>query len=122
MSNPHLTYLMEHAEDLVPVLYDHARKPAARKYRWREGKALPLGKTPEDIVGEVYVSFIKGEGSDGKHIKEARNFDPSKDLMLQLKGAIRSRSRTDLRRRMNELRKPGMKRWNQLNLGSLLRL
>jgi hypothetical protein len=83
---------------------------------------LPLGKTPEDIVGEVYVSFIKGEGSDGKHIKEARNFDPSKDLMLQLKGAIRSRSRTDLRRRMNELRKPGMKRWNQLNLGSLLRL
>jgi hypothetical protein len=78
---------MEHAEDLVPVLYDHARKPAARKYRWREGKALPLGKTPEDIVGEVYVSFIKGEGSDGKHIKETRNFDPSKDLMLQLKGS-----------------------------------
>src|ERR1700686_1182666 len=90
MSSSHLTYLMEHAEDLVPVLYDHARKLAARKYRWREGKTLPLGKTPEDIVGEVYVSFIKGEGSEGKRIKGARHFDPSKDLMLQLKGAIRS--------------------------------
>ena len=33
MSSSHLTYLMEHAEDLVPVLYDHARKLAARASR-----------------------------------------------------------------------------------------
>ena len=90
MSNRHLKYLMEHAEELVPVLYDHARKLAARKCGWREGKSLPLGKTPEDIVRDVYVSYIKGEGSEGKRIKGVRHFDPNKDLMLQLKGAIRS--------------------------------
>jgi hypothetical protein len=81
---------MEHAEELVPVLYDHARKLAARKYRWKEGKTLPLGKTPEDIVVDVYVSYVKGEGSEGKRVKGCRHFDLNKDLMLQLKGAIRS--------------------------------
>jgi hypothetical protein len=90
MSNSHVKHLMENAEDLVPVLYDHARKLAAREYRWRAGKSLPLGKTPEDIVREVYVSYIKGEGSEGKRIKGVRHFDPNKDLMFQLKGAIRS--------------------------------
>lgn len=90
MSNSHVKYLMEQAHELVPVLYDHSRKLAAREYRWREGKTLPLGKTPEDIVRDVYVSYIKGEGSEGKRIKGARHFDPNKDLMFQLKGAIRS--------------------------------
>jgi hypothetical protein len=90
MSNSHLTYLIEHAEDLVPVLYDHARKLAAREYRWREGKTLPLGKTPEDIVVDVCVSYVKGAGSEGKRVKGCRHFDPNKDLMLQLKGAVRS--------------------------------
>lgn len=80
MTDDKLRYLIEHAEDLVPVLYDHARKLAARKYGWRDGKTLPLGKTPEDIVTEAYVKYINGE----------RNFDPEKDFMLQLKGSIRS--------------------------------
>src|SRR5260221_5181207 len=90
MSENHLKYLMEHAEELVPVLYDHARKLAARKYSWREGKTLPLGKAPEDIVVDVYVSYVKGAGSEGKRVKGCRHFDPNKDLMLQLKGAIKS--------------------------------
>ncbi len=90
MPTDHLKYLMEHTDELVPVLYDHARKLAARKYRWRESKTLPLGKTPEDIVREVYVSYVKGEGSEGRRIKGVRHFDPEKDIMLQLKGSIRS--------------------------------
>lgn len=90
MPTGHLKYLMEHADELIPVLYDHARRLAARKYRWREGKTLPLGKTPEDVVREVYVSYVKGAGSEGKRIKGVRHFDPAKDIMLQLKGSIRS--------------------------------
>lgn len=81
---------MEHADDLVPVLYDHARKLAARACGWTTGKTLPLGKTPEDIVRDVYVSYIKGAGSDGRRTKGVRHFDLTKPLMLQLKGSIRS--------------------------------
>jgi len=81
---------MEHVEDLVPVLYDHARKLAARKYGWRDGQTLPLGKTPEEIVTDVYVSYIKGDGTEGQRIKGVRHFNSEKDLMLQLKGSIRS--------------------------------
>ena len=71
---------MEYAEDLVPVLYDHARKLAAGKYGWREGKTLPLGKTPEEIVTDAYVKYVEGK----------RKFDPAKDILLQLKGTVRS--------------------------------
>ena len=80
MSDDQLRYLMEHAEDLIPVLFDHARMVAIRDYRWREGKTLPLGKTPGDIVTDAYVKYITRE----------RNFDPTKDMMLQLKGTVRS--------------------------------
>jgi hypothetical protein len=90
MADDQLRYLMEHAEDLVPVLYDHARKLAARKYGWREGKTLPLGKTPEEIVTDIYVSYIKGDGTEGQRIKGMRHFNSEKDFMLQLKGSIRS--------------------------------
>jgi len=90
MADDQLRYLMEHAEDLVPVLYDHARKLAARKYGWRDGKTLPLGKTPEEIVTDVYVSYIKGDGTEGHRVKGVRHFNSEKDLMLQLKGSIRS--------------------------------
>jgi len=90
MADDKLRYLIEHAEDLVPVLYDHARKLAARKYGWRDGKTLPLGKTPEEIVTDVYVSYIKVDGTQGQRIRGVRHFDSEKDLMLQLKGAIRS--------------------------------
>lgn len=80
MADEHLRNLMENADDLVPVLYDHARKLAARKLGWHEGKTLPLGKTPEDIVTEVYL----------KYVQDRRHFDPTKDLLLQLKGSVRS--------------------------------
>lgn len=90
MADDQLRYLMEHAEDLVPVLYDHARKLAARKYGWRDGRTLPLGKTPEEIVTDVYVSYVKGDGTEGQRIKGVRHFNSEKDLMLQLKGSIRS--------------------------------
>lgn len=90
MADEQLRYLIEHAEDLVPVLYDHARKLAARKYGWRDGKTLPLGKTPEEIVTDVYVSYIKGNGTQGQRIKGVRHFDSEKDLTFQLKGSIRS--------------------------------
>ncbi len=90
MADDQLRYLMEHAEDIIPVLYDHARKLAARKYGWREGKTLPLGKTPEEIVTDVYVSYVRGDGTEGQRIKGMRHFNSEKDLMLQLKGSIRS--------------------------------
>jgi hypothetical protein len=90
MADDQLQYLMQHAEDLIPVMYDHARMLAIRKYGWREGKTLPLGKTPEDIVREVYVSYINGGGTEGRRIKGMRHFNPAKDFMLQLKGSIRS--------------------------------
>lgn len=90
MADDQLRYLMEHAEDLVPVMYDHARMLAIRKYGWREGKTLPLGKTPEDIVTEVYASYINGKGTEGQRIKGMRHFNPEKDFVLQLKGSIRS--------------------------------
>jgi hypothetical protein len=80
MPDEQLQYLMEHAEDLIPVLYDYARVVSIRDYGWREGKTLPLGKTPEDIVTDAYVKYITVE----------RRFDPEKDIMLQLKGTVRS--------------------------------
>ena len=80
MPDEQLRYLMEHAEHLVPVLYDYARVVAIRDYGWRKCKTLPLGKTPEDIVTDSYVKYIKGE----------RKFNPNKDIMLQLKGTVRS--------------------------------
>jgi hypothetical protein len=90
MADEQLRYLMDHAEDIVPVLYDHARLLAMREYGWRVGKTLPLGKTPEDVVTEVYVSYIKGAGTAGRRLKGMRHFNPEKDFMLQLKGSIRS--------------------------------
>ncbi len=81
---------MEHAEELIPVMYDHARMIAKGEYGWREGKTLPLGKTPEEIVTDVYVSYIRGEDTKGTRVKGVRHFNPGKDFMLQLKGSIRS--------------------------------
>ncbi len=80
MANDQLRYLMEHAEDIIPLLYDHARKLAVCEYGWREGKALPLGMSPEEIVTDAYIKYMEGK----------RKFDPAKDMMFQLKGTVRS--------------------------------
>ena len=90
MSDDHFRHLQEHANEIIPILYDYARNLAARKYHWCEGKSLPLGKSPEDIVTDVYVSYARGAGSSGKRTKGVRHFDPEKDIMLQLKGSIKS--------------------------------
>jgi hypothetical protein len=90
MSTDYLRYLQEHADEIVPTLCDYARNLAARKYHWHEGKSLPLGKTPEDIVTDVYVSYARSSGSAGNRTKGIRHFDPNKDIMLQLKGSIKS--------------------------------
>lgn len=90
MADDQLRYMMEHAEELIPVMYDHARMIAKGEYGWREGKTLPLGKTPEEIVTDVYVSYIRGEDTKGTRVKGVRHFNPGKDFMLQLKGSIRS--------------------------------
>src|SRR5438270_696036 len=90
MSDDHFRYLQNHAEEIIPILYDYARKLAGRKYHWCEGKSLPLGKSPEDIVTDVYVSYARSAASSGKRTKGVRHFDPAKDIMLQLKGSIKS--------------------------------
>lgn len=90
MTKDHFRHLQEHADEIVPVLYDYARKLAARKYGWCDGKSLPLGKSPEDIVTDVYVAYARAAGSSGKRAKGVRHFDPEKDIMLQLKGSIKS--------------------------------
>ena len=90
MSDDHFRYLHDRAAEIIPILYDYARNLARRKYHWCEGKSLPLGKSPEDIVTDVYVSYAKGAASSGKRAKGVRHFDPTKDIMLQLKGSIKS--------------------------------
>lgn len=90
MSKDYFRHLQDHADEIIPILYDYARNLAARKYHWRKGKSLPLGKSPEDIVTDVYVSYARGAGSSGKRQKGVRHFDPNKDMMLQLKGSIKS--------------------------------
>jgi hypothetical protein len=35
---------------------------------------LPLGKTPEDIVVDAYVSSVKGEGSEGKRVLPEKSY------------------------------------------------
>jgi hypothetical protein len=57
-----------------------ARYWAGAHYRWRDGCLLPLSKTPEDVVCEVYAAFSGGE----------RTFRPDTPMWLQLKSAVRS--------------------------------
>lgn len=53
---------------------------ARTHYRWHAGKPLPGGKSPEDIVCEVYAAYVTGQ----------RKINPGVALLLQLKGAVRS--------------------------------
>jgi hypothetical protein len=57
-----------------------ARYWARVHYHWIDGRLLPTGKTPEDVVIEVLVAFSEGE----------RQVTPDVPLLVQLKGAIRS--------------------------------
>lgn len=53
---------------------------ARTHYRWSSGKPLPNGQTPEDLVCEVYSAYVTGQ----------RKVNPKVDVLVQLKGAIRS--------------------------------
>ncbi|GAB1488623.1 hypothetical protein MASR2M8_10690 [Opitutaceae bacterium] len=53
---------------------------ARTHYRWSSGKPLPNGQTPEDLVCDVYSAYVTGQ----------RKINPSVDILVQLKGAIRS--------------------------------
>jgi hypothetical protein len=53
---------------------------ARTHYRWHADKPLPGGRTPEDIVCEVYAAYATGQ----------RKLNPEVALLVQLKSAVRS--------------------------------
>jgi hypothetical protein len=53
---------------------------ARTHYSWLPDRALPGGKTPEDVATEAYTAFACGQ----------RKLRSDRPLMLQLKGAVRS--------------------------------
>ncbi len=53
---------------------------ARAHYRWRPGESLPAGKSPEDMVCEVYAAFATGQ----------RVLKAGIPVLVQLKGAVRS--------------------------------
>ena len=53
---------------------------ARTHYRWSSGRPLPNGQTPEDLVCDVYSAYVTGQ----------RKINPGVDILVQLKGAIRS--------------------------------
>lgn len=67
-------------DDAAPRLLVFARRWAAGLYNWSEGTALPNGMSIEDVVKDAVAAFARGE----------RKFNPRFEVMVQLKGAIRS--------------------------------
>jgi hypothetical protein len=67
-------------DDAAPRLLAFARRWAAGLYNWCEGTALPNGMSIEDVVKDAVAAFARGE----------RKFNPRFEIMVQLKGAIRS--------------------------------
>ena len=57
-----------------------ARYWAKVHYGWRDGCLLPLSRTPEDIVCEVYAAYSRGQ----------RNFSSQTPMWPQLKSAVKS--------------------------------
>jgi hypothetical protein len=67
-------------DDAAPRLLAFARRWAAGLYNCSEGGALPNGMSIEDVVKDAVAAFASGE----------RRFNPHFEIMVQLKGAIRS--------------------------------
>ena len=67
-------------DDAAPRLLEFARRWAAGLYYWEQGTALPNGMSIEDVVKDAVAAFARGE----------RKFNPRFEVMVQLKGAIRS--------------------------------
>jgi hypothetical protein len=57
-----------------------ARYWAKAHYGWYEGKAMPGGNTPEDVVCETYAAFQRGD----------RHFNDTDGMWIQLKRAVKS--------------------------------
>lgn len=67
-------------DDAAPRLLEFARRWAAGVYNWEAGTALPNGMSIEDVAKDAVAAFARGE----------RKFNPRFDVVVQLKGAIRS--------------------------------
>ena len=66
--------------ELSPRMLMFARFWARQLYGWEEGKCLPEGNQPKDIVGQVIYEFSIGQ----------RTFNDRNPVFTQIKGAIRS--------------------------------
>jgi len=67
-------------DDAAPRLLEFARRWAANLYGWRSGTTLPNGMGIEDVVKDTVSAFATGD----------RKFNPRFEVVIQLKGAIRS--------------------------------
>lgn len=67
-------------DEAAPRLLEFARRWAAGLYNWSAGTTLPNGMSVEDVVKDAVAAFARGE----------RKFNPRFEIVVQLKGAIRS--------------------------------
>jgi hypothetical protein len=67
-------------ENTGPRLLEFARRWAAMVYGWREGSTLPNGMSIEDVAKDAVAAFATGD----------RKLNPRFEIVVQLKGAIRS--------------------------------
>ena len=71
-----------------------ARYWAKAHYGWYEGKPMPGGTTPEDVVCDVYTAFQRGligqEGRDAELGDGVRHFNEDDGMWIQLKRAVKS--------------------------------
>ena len=67
-------------DDTGPRLLEFARRWAAMVYGWREGSILPNGMSIEDVAKDAMAAFATGD----------RRLNPRFEIVVQLRGAIRS--------------------------------
>src|SRR6476646_6871939 len=67
-------------EDIGLSLLVFTKYWAKTHYFWKEGQSLPEGKTPEEIAKEAISAFWA----------QIRKWNPKYDVLIQLKGAVRS--------------------------------
>lgn len=67
-------------DDAGPRLLEFARRWAAMIYGWREGTTLPNGMSIEDVAKDAVAAFATDD----------RKINPRFEILVQLKGAIRS--------------------------------
>lgn len=71
-----------------------ARYWAKAHYGWYEGKPMPGGTTPEDVVCDVYAAFQRGLNEQKVQVNGAgegvRHFNEDDGMWIQLKRAVKS--------------------------------